>query len=185
MEISREAMSFLWACLLGAGLGVVYDGFRLMRLVCRNFGVVLAEDLVFSALCTLATWWFLVEFCSGRVRVYALLGELLGFLLYHFTVGEVVIRILEAVVRLIRGVFRGIYRILIAPVGRAVRWVARKVLAVFRWLLQCLKRLPFLRKFPLQHTGGMLYNKYNKRKGRNKGGAEPDENQKEQGEPHR
>ena len=95
MEISGDVLRFLSSCLLGAGLGFLYDGFRLLRLFWKNRAAVFVEDLFFSGICTLLTLWFLVEQCSGRVRAYALFGELLGFLVYHFTVGELVIRLLR------------------------------------------------------------------------------------------
>ena len=49
MGITREALSFLYACLLGAGLGILYDVFRLLRLLLfKNRVVVFLEDLLFS-----------------------------------------------------------------------------------------------------------------------------------------
>lgn len=176
MGITREALSFLYACLLGAGLGILYDVFRLLRLLLfKNRVVVFLEDLLFSAMCTLATLAFLVEFCSGRVRVYALLGELLGFILYHFTVGELVIRVLKGLIALFKAVLHGIYRVFVFPIWKIIRWIARKTASVFGSLLQCFKRLTFLKNFHLQERAGMLYNKHNKHVRQNKGGVELDE----------
>ena len=176
MGITREALSFLYACLLGAGLGVLYDVFRLLRLLLfKNRVAIFLEDLLFSAMCTLVTLAFLVEFCSGRVRVYALLGELLGFFLYHFTVGELVIRVLKGLIALVKAVLHGIYRVFVFPIWRIVGWIARKISRIFSVLLQYLKRLPFLKNFHLQEYARMLYNKHNKHVRQNKGGAELDE----------
>lgn len=178
MEISGDVLRFLSSCLLGAGLGFLYDGFRLLRLFWKNRAAVFVEDLFFSGICTLLTLWFLVEQCSGRVRAYALFGELLGFLVYHFTVGELVIRLLRGIVAVVKWVLHGIFRIFLRPIGQVIRFVAQKINVFFRWLLQCLKRAPILRNFHLQRRNGMLYNKHNKKPGRNKEGAGQDEGEK-------
>ena len=185
MSVSREAMTFLWACLAGAGLGVIYDCFRLCRLVCGNWIAVFLEDLLFSAFCTLTTLVFCVEFCNGRIRAYVLLGEALGFIIYHFTVGELVIRLLRAVVSLIRALFGGVYRIFVFPVWKAVCFIAQKIKKVFVLILQCFARTPFLKKFPLQEQGEMLYNNCIKHACQNKDGAQRDEGKKKQGKPYR
>lgn len=129
MEISGDVLRFLSSCLLGAGLGFLYDGFRLLRLFWKNRAAVFVEDLFFSGICTLLTLWFLVEQCSGRVRAYALFGELLGFLVYHFTVGELVIRLLRGIVAVVKWVLRGIFRIFLRPIGQGIRFVAQKIKA--------------------------------------------------------
>ena len=184
MGLTGEALSFLYACLLGAGMGVIYDCFRLMRLVSGNRVVVFFEDLLFSAICTLATLIFCIGFCAGKVRLYALVGEGLGFLIYHFTVGELVIRLLRAVISFMKALFFGIYKVFVFPIWKAACFFAQKTKKIFVSLLQCFGRMKKVHKFPLQEPDRMLYNEHNRHVGQNKDGVQQNENKEKQGESH-
>ena len=60
MGFAPETAVFLYACALGAGLGVLYDVFRLLRLVTGGKALlVFLEDLLFSFLaagCGFLSW---------------------------------------------------------------------------------------------------------------------------------
>ena len=56
MEMSGDVLRFLSSCLLGAGLGFLYDGFRLLRLFWKNRAAVFVEGRVLLARENNGTW---------------------------------------------------------------------------------------------------------------------------------
>ena len=128
MGFAPETAVFFYACALGAGLGVLYDVFRLLRLVTGGKALlVFLEDLLFSFLAAGCTLYFIIEFCSGWLRLFVLAGEVLGFILYHFTVGEIVIRLFRLICRGIRFLVLGIWRKILYPPLRILSLIAQKI----------------------------------------------------------
>ena len=94
ISVSGQALAFLFALLFGAVLGVFYDLFRISRIALRQNAVaIFIEDLFFWIVASVATFLFLLFENSGEVRVYLLLGVVLGAILYYFTLGILVMKL--------------------------------------------------------------------------------------------
>lgn len=78
--------SLFYAVLLGAVLGLVYDLFRLPRLV---FNDRFFFDFLFWIISAVAVFCYYLIFNSGAIRMLNLLFIAAGFLLYIFTLGYV------------------------------------------------------------------------------------------------
>lgn len=77
--------------MLGGALGVLYDCFRLLRLMFpAGRGMVFWQDGFFFLLSAAALFRFTLRLCSGQLRLFVLMGCLLGFFLYYGTVGALV-----------------------------------------------------------------------------------------------
>lgn len=94
VSVTGQMLTFLISCLVGAALGLLYDLFRIFRIIvpCSRLAVLLL-DILFFILCTAATFLFLLLSNSGTVRFFILEGELLGAVLYALTLGIPLIRI--------------------------------------------------------------------------------------------
>lgn len=128
ITLSEQTLIFLYSCLFGVLLSCYFDVFRVIRLICGNRKTVtLVCDLLFFLSGTVFVYLFFVRFCSGQIRVYVLIGELLGFLICHFSVSALFMRFAVFVVRLVR---------------RILRFLAKPWIAVFRF---------FRKKFQKHH----------------------------------
>ena len=80
-----------YALVLGAVLGIFYDIFRIVRLLCgaRNLGIFI-HDVIYFLISGLVTFLFVLLFNFGESRFYILAGEALGWCLYHVSVGDMV-----------------------------------------------------------------------------------------------
>lgn len=88
---SQQAAAFLWAVLLGAALGVLYDWFRIGRILRKKWWLtVFLEDLFFALAAAFATAFCFSLTNYGQVRLFLLAGEGLGFVIYFNTVGVLV-----------------------------------------------------------------------------------------------
>lgn len=168
--VSNQTMVFLYSCLLGVGLGVCYDVFRILR-VAFPLGTVVTfvEDIIYFAIAAVATFTFLLYFTQGQLRVYVLLGELLGFIVYYFTIGFVVIKISKTIVSGIRFVLRGVYQIFLSPFVRLFRFVGKKFCKLFVNIGNKAKNAAARQKFNLKKKKVLLYNLNNHHSQKTKG----------------
>ena len=133
MEISQKllALSALYACLVGMGLGVLYDFFRIFRAVRGEVetdhflrtGIQLVwifiEDMLYALLCAAVVIVFVFHVNQGRIRGFMLLSAGIGFWLYYITVGRLMIRLAKPVAA---GIRWGV-RLLITVIVRPLLWM--------------------------------------------------------------
>lgn len=139
MEVyfSQQALAFLWAVVLGAILGAVNDCFRVGRILWKrgNFWVFL-EDLCFSFLASLLTILCLTRTNFGQVRLFLLIGEVLGFFLYFHTLGALVTRVAAVLARILGFLGRkikGIFALFMAFLGKIMNFLKKLFIFSFRW----------------------------------------------------
>ncbi len=90
-EISNtsQAVNFLYSVVLGVLFAFVYDFFRSLR-KCKPHTIlsVFMEDISYFFILSVITFVFLLALTNGQVRAYILIGILLGFLLFIFTLSK-------------------------------------------------------------------------------------------------
>ncbi len=118
-EISNtsQAVNILYSVVLGIIFGLIYDFFRSLR-KCKPHTIlsVFIEDILYFLVLSVITFIFLLAITNGQVRAYALIGILLGFLLFIFTLSKYYIIalcfILEQFFKLQSLILRGFYLII-------------------------------------------------------------------------
>lgn len=106
ITVLEQTIIFLYATALGAMLCAVYDVFRIIRIA---FGgkitAVFVEDILFSIIALVLTFIFVVAFNNGELRFFVLIGELLGFVAYYFTLGRLTMSVSKMIISLIKKLF--------------------------------------------------------------------------------
>lgn len=121
---SDQAVAFLWAVVLGAALGVVYDWFRIGRILRRKWWLtVFLEDLLFALIAAFTTAFCFTLTHYGQVRLFLLAGEGLGFTIYFNTIGVLVAKQARLTARFLRWI-RGF----LARLGRYLRKKMQKIM---------------------------------------------------------
>lgn len=93
IAITEQTAVFLHALFLGVVLGCLYDVFRVTRIAfLMPAALVLAEDLLFFFLSSIVLFGFMLERSYGQIRWFILLGVILGWVLYYFTLGSLVMK---------------------------------------------------------------------------------------------
>ena len=90
----------LCSVLLGIGLGIVFDIFRVIRIIfppSRKKLPTALSDFLYSIIFGLAVFIFSASAGRGDVRSFYVVGALLGTILYIFTAGNTVTGIISAV----------------------------------------------------------------------------------------
>ncbi len=155
--ISSQTALFFLSIGFGFLLGLIYDVFRVFRLVAGNVkGMVFATDFMYLAACGVLSFFFLLVTDEGRVRIYTVSGEILGFMVYYFSFGTVAVRVTNAVA----GIFRRIFSAILS----AVKFVSGKMLPPFKkiyvFLRKRIKKSNKKTKYILQKQKGIVYNLY-------------------------
>lgn len=82
ISISRQVVEFFLSTALGAGLGLAYDIFRLVRARVRAKFITAAVDLMYWMLAAAAVLWFVMTVQGGEFRIYTALGASIGLTIY-------------------------------------------------------------------------------------------------------
>ncbi len=120
-SVAGQFVDLLWAILVGVGLGVLYDVFRLWRVMHHGKISVFLQDVLWWMLFAFLSFYFALFWQGGVVRWYTLAGEIIGFWLYHKTIGKLVFFLCEKILKLIL-------------------WVLRLIMQPLRWLFHLLMK---------------------------------------------
>lgn len=94
-----QVLIFFYSCLLGMGLGVLYDLFRIFRMMINPHYIgIFIQDVVYFIISGIITFLFVLGLNRGEARFYILAGEGLGWIGYHLTIGEIIYRSSEKIV---------------------------------------------------------------------------------------
>lgn len=154
ISIAQQTTMFLYALLLGGVIGAVYDVFRVSRVAFRlSWLLVLLQDILFFTLSALLLWRYFLLQSSGEVRIFVVLGVLLGWIIYFFTLGRLVMRLAGFII----GIITRIVTAILAPV--------RKIAGVVKKTLYKQRKLMISGKNRLKSRLYMLYNKHKRLRG--------------------
>jgi len=162
VAVSHQLLTSLYALLLGAALGVVYDIFRSLRLVgFKTFVLVFLEDVLFFAICTISLFSFYMQFSDGKFRIYIFIFTFVGFIIYYLTVGKLVIFLIQKIYNFLVKIVKSIFKKLVYPIFK------RFFIPVFDFFRKKLGKIADFLKNLLPKTLKMLYNilRVSKRKG--------------------
>ncbi len=139
-DMEKQLWLLLYALILGAALGVVFDILRISRTflsvktenrAIKNvsdtfiFAVSFVEDILFFTVSAITLVLFCFQANRGRARGFILFGTAVGFLLYMQTVGRLTRLASEAVARFVWAVIGFTVKRMIMPMARAVSRLAR------------------------------------------------------------
>ena len=155
IAIAEQTSVFFRSLLLGAVLGCLYDFFRITRLAFIIPSLlVLVEDLLFFLFSTVILFGFMLENRYGQIRYFILLGVVLGWTIYYFSVGSLVMKCSAGIIRLFRAVF--------AFCWRPFAWAGRRLSDAGRAAGGRMQEAAAGLKYRLKFRVLMMYNKTNR-----------------------
>ena len=125
---------FVFSLLLGAVFGAFYDVVRILRLMrakpnMRIWNIVGAVgDTLFIIFFSLCFSVFVYYTNDGIFRAFMIIGVFCGFFGYYFTVGRLVIRTSEKIIRIIRRFSSFVFRTLMKPVRKIFLFIWVKII---------------------------------------------------------
>lgn len=89
--VVEQLLTLIYAGILGIILGFAYDIFRILRMIMNSKNIsIFIQDILYFVLSGVITFWFVLYFNSGDSRFYILAGEAIGWILYHLTIGNLI-----------------------------------------------------------------------------------------------
>lgn len=143
--ISSQTKNFLFSLGFGAIIGAFYDFLRIVR-ICLSDSLKLLYifDFLFVFISAIATFLFCLGTTDGEIRLYIILGEILGFLIYYFSFGIIAVRFSEKTVLKIKTLLSSFFSRLLSPFQKLIAIIeksAKKLLKKAKMLLQRHKAL--------------------------------------------
>ena len=129
LSMSGQAWLFFSTVGVGVAIGLLYDGFRILRKTAPHFAfAVQLEDLFFWVTATGAMFYFMLSRNFGEIRPFTLIGAGCGIVLYFATVSPFILKFSVAVITYLKRVFAAAFRILSLPVRFVWAWVSPSVI---------------------------------------------------------
>lgn len=112
MEIQNEVITFFTSCLLGAFFSFYYDCFRILRKIIPHHGVlVFFQDIFYFASSSIIVFSFISQ-TFGVIRGFLLIGIILGYILYFFTIGIIFMKVADILFVIIKKIFLISYNVI-------------------------------------------------------------------------
>lgn len=150
--LEHQTVVFIYSLLWGGVLGVLYDVFRVYRICVRSSTVsVIIQDVIFFSVCTVIVFLFLLSNVNGQLRGYYILGMFLGAVIYHYSLGNIVVRILASFVKITQA-------IIIRPLIKLILAIKKLLNKILGAILFKLKKVGSFFQIRLKKYTGLLYN---------------------------
>lgn len=132
MTITTDVIKLFEAVLIGVVFSVIYDIIRGIRyeLVKSKIFEFVADVLWFASF-SLVTFIYIMIRNNGQMRVFFIIGELCGMILYFFTVSKFIVKGL----RKLNCMLRKIMALLIIPIVKIVRELLRKIRIQVKYII--------------------------------------------------
>jgi spore cortex biosynthesis protein YabQ len=99
LVIINELRFFLNSILWGVILLVIYDVFRIIRKIIKhNAFFVAIQDIIYWIVCSILIFNMMYEQNNGIIRAFAVLAIVIGMLLYHGSVSDMVVDFISMVI---------------------------------------------------------------------------------------
>lgn len=162
-DIPQQVTAFFHAVGFGFFIGVLYDVFRAVRrLFSDGKKAFFVSDVLFAFSAAFLTFLFALTVHDGSVRGYVLFGELLGFLVYYFTVGVLVMRFFDKMIAALRRIANAVWRFFSRPILRFAAFYRKTWMKNVQKAQKKSKNSAKKSKFHLQSVRQLLYNQFNR-----------------------
>jgi spore cortex biosynthesis protein YabQ len=158
-SMAEQTEVFIYSLGLGFLLGVFYDVFRTIRLAISSAKkIIFVQDVLYVLVCAIVSFLFFMVVNNGNIRAYAMLGELLGWIIYYFSFGVFAIRASATIIKYIKKLFWLIYRIVTTPFIWIYRLFRKPMVYFYKKTRKNSKLLIKNSKLHLKIRHGILYN---------------------------
>ncbi len=91
-SLAFQAVCFMYSAGLGFTLGIIYDLIRMLfyLLTGSDKKLTVVRDIIYSIVCLVATFLFLLIMCDGQLIVYVFIAEGVGAYVYFYSLSDCV-----------------------------------------------------------------------------------------------
>lgn len=142
LSLQAQASLFLLTIFLGGGMGLVYDGLRLLRRTIPHSAFwVQVEDGLFWILAVFLIFCVMLHASGGEIRFFTILGLFGGMGLYFLTLSRFVLAVSDTLLRLLRAFLQLFWCILTTPLRLMLYPFRRPLEKIGGFCGKCRKKL--------------------------------------------
>ncbi len=142
VSLNAQALIFLYTVIGGLFVGFIYDLFRISRKVFKPSNwVIYLQDIIFWFIVSIVI--FITFFISnaGEIRGYAIIGIILGAILYACTMSFFIMKVSLKIINFITKLSKSIYKTLRRPVKLAFKAICAPFYMSYKTLVKIKKRI--------------------------------------------
>lgn len=114
--ITQQLIYFCQSIFLGVISSFIFDFFKILRLSIKHNNIfIFIEDIIFFIILSLLTYNFMINISFGQIRIFILIGELIGFILYKFSISDFIVKSITYIISIISALFKLIFNFLLFP----------------------------------------------------------------------
>lgn len=115
--VQNQAYLFLVFSLTGVIIGIVFDIFRVLRMIYKTSDIATyIEDILFWVLAGIIILYNIWYFNDGEIRLFMILGIIMGAIIYALTLSNIFIKINSFIMSKIKTIMSFLYTIFKIPV---------------------------------------------------------------------
>lgn len=154
-DFSFQLFGFAVSIAGGVILGACYDVLRIWRdFLHTQRRALFFQDFFYMAFAALFTFLLALAVSSGEIRVYTLAGEIIGWFVYYYTVGQIT-------AWLFRLISNFLYRFLFYPLSRVFHKFLNHISKKMQIFSKYVKKINAKLKKCLKHHSNVVYNYHN------------------------
>lgn len=167
LTLAKQTQIFLLSLGFGFILGIIYDIFRIIRLTFSKQNIknskptVIVYDIIYLLLCCFLTFIFILTASLGKFRWYVIVGEILGFTVYYFSFGFIVINVSNKIIDILKRIISFIFMVIFKPVSIIYRFITKNLIKIYKFIKKIVKKISKKLKYHLKYIKYMMYNKRN------------------------
>lgn len=116
ISITEQTRLFLLSCGMGFLLGILYEVFRLLRMMfSAKKKSIFIFDIVYSLLATFVSFVFILTANRGNVRWYIIFGIAAGWIIYYFALGGIAVKFSRFITGCVKKMIKFFVKILTSP----------------------------------------------------------------------
>ena len=116
INVIAQTQMFLFSCGYGFLLGLLYEVFRILRMAfLKSSLMVFCQDVLYFLLCGILTFLFCLIMNYGEIRGYILIGEILGWIIYYFSIGKILFRANNKIINYLYKIIYFVFNALSVP----------------------------------------------------------------------
>ena len=159
ISLAHQTQTFLTSCILGVGLGMIYDCIRIARKAVKHAAWSISlVDVCFFLLASWGSFYFMLNNNMGEVRGFVLVGELLGFFFYRNAFSEAFLGLGTDAAEVLGKVLKVVQKLFFCPVLRMFGGLLAVGLIPVKNIKKLLKKIQLRVKIILKRQRIMLYN---------------------------
>ena len=133
-----QLYSFFIYAISGIAIGILFDIFRILRKSFRTPDILTyIEDVLFWLLTGVFLLFVLFQISNGEIRIYHIVGILLGSIFYMLTISKYFIKINVSVITFLKNI---LYHVLIYPT-KLICFLLRKIGKPFTFFVINIKKI--------------------------------------------